>query len=686
MRARSLYPWVNAASIGGRLAPPGRVSPDATITSLPPLRRRSRLALVLVPALVPGLAVAACGTTSHGQVVDGGGVDATLLIDASAVDATPACGRGASTSVSKTMFHGDRARTGWNAAETDLTPSAVGSASFGALWSSDAFDALVIGGTSYVGRMFASPLYVDGVDVAGHRLAVVYAATSNGFVYAVNAVADSCVGDTNAAGALLWKKALAPAGVVPRLDGSDALPGIALGVLSTPVIDAAATPPRIYVTSMDASSSPAAWKLFALDLSTGAPLAGYPIALSPAAVEPVNQNGPARLDPDATHLSQRSALALSPSGDRIYVAFGGYGDVAVGWMIAVDTAAAKVAASFSAAPDTTLETNGGIWAPGGPAIDDDGTLYTTVGNGAGTFIGRDGGWGESMLALRADLTLAGTYTPWNYCQSEASDADVGGDSPMLLPALDAGDASASAPRLLAFGSKQGIVYLLDRASLPGNTSRRQACDTAWDGAQRDGSLLPPDARPEYCDPAAPASCARGPLSVFGKYSDGLTANNVNHAKMRSTPAYFRGPAGEPYVFVSGTSKSTVDPRSFANIAPSLARLRVVVGAAGAAYLARDAQNDEVVLINPGSPIVTSHGSADAVVWVFDENALKSTALLEPTLPHPALYVFDASTMRLLWRSGATELDRGAKYVEPVVAHGLVLVGTDRIQAFGLPRR
>jgi hypothetical protein len=48
-----------------------------------------------------------------------------------------------------------------------------------------------------------------------------------------------------------------------------------------------------------------------------------------------------------------------------------------------------------------------------------------------------------------------------------------------------------------------------------------------------------------------------------------------------------------------------------------------------------------------------------------------------------LYAVDATSMRLLWRSTAAQLDVGGKYSHPVVAHGVVMVATDRVQAFGL---
>jgi hypothetical protein len=48
-----------------------------------------------------------------------------------------------------------------------------------------------------------------------------------------------------------------------------------------------------------------------------------------------------------------------------------------------------------------------------------------------------------------------------------------------------------------------------------------------------------------------------------------------------------------------------------------------------------------------------------------------------------LYAVDATSMRLLWRSAPSQLGVGGKYSHPVVAHGVVIVATDHIQAFGL---
>src|SRR5690349_4149525 len=118
-------------------------------------------------------------------------------------------------------FHGDRQRTGWISNEKILTPRNVSGGVFGPLWDSPPLDAVTISGKTYPPHLYASPLYVDRVTItggeySGEALRVVYAASSNGFVYAVNA---SRTSRTKRAmpGAILWKRQLGtPSG---NLDG-----------------------------------------------------------------------------------------------------------------------------------------------------------------------------------------------------------------------------------------------------------------------------------------------------------------------------------------------------------------------------------------------------------------------------------------------------------------------------------
>jgi cytochrome c553 len=101
------------------------------------------------------------------------------------------------------------------------------------------------------------------------------------------------------------------------------------------------------------------------------------------------------------------------------------------------------------------------------------------------------------------------------------------------------------------------------------------------------------------------------------------------------------------------------------------------------YLRLDRAHDSLVLQNPGSPVVSSHGARNAIVWILDSNKPRSASLYGLDAPQPVLYAVDAESMRLLWRSRPGELQPSGKYNEASVADGLVIVGTDRIQVFGL---
>ena len=153
-------------------------------------------------------------------------------------------------------FHGDPQRTGWISNETILTPANVSSGAFSPIWNSPQFDSVTIGGVTYPPHLYASPLYVDTVKIRGAMRQVVYAASNNGFVYAVSASPPS--------GAILWRRQLTTP--IPTLD-----PNLPIGILGTPTIDLRASPPRLYVASADATTG---WEVFALDITNGSILPG----------------------------------------------------------------------------------------------------------------------------------------------------------------------------------------------------------------------------------------------------------------------------------------------------------------------------------------------------------------------------------------------------------------------------
>jgi hypothetical protein len=351
----------------------------------------------------------------------------------------------------------------------------------------------------------------------------------------------------------------------------------------------------------------------------------------------------------------------------------------VAGLLALDTKRPRVASAFSASRKTS-EGVGGMWGAGGPAVDVEGHIYVSTGSSvintlanmgvAGVFPDSPGNWGQSVIKLAdspsTGLSLAGTYTPFNYCQAGARDMDLGASTPALI---DLAPAKTSTPYLLALGgAKQGNAYLLDRSKLPGSLTQRQACS---EDSSTDRSLLAPEPQPQFG--------RRGPLNIFGPYTemDGMG----DQARSRSTLAHFRSARGTDYLFVTGSSKSGATQSVSA--APSLVRLRIHAEPGKPSFLRLDRSHDSLVLQNPGSPVVSSQGARAAIVWILDINKPRSASLYGLDPPQPVLYAVDADSMQVIWRSQPGELGPSGKYNEPTVVDGLVVVGTDRIQAFGM---
>jgi hypothetical protein len=165
------------------------------------------------------------------------------------------------SSLDTTTFHGDHQRAGWQQNESILTPQNVGGGAFRPIWNSPAFDSF----ETNPAHAYASPLYVDAVTIgsgpyAGGRFNVVLSATSNNFVYAVNAFANSTGSIQVPAGTILWSRALGTPAANANLDQ------VPLGILGTPTVDTSTTPPRLYVVSADAS---AGHQVLALDITSG---------------------------------------------------------------------------------------------------------------------------------------------------------------------------------------------------------------------------------------------------------------------------------------------------------------------------------------------------------------------------------------------------------------------------------
>lgn len=551
-------------------------------------------------------------------------------------------------------FQRDPQRSGWDDGGNAPSPADVTGGSFGLAWQSPRLDAF----GDQPPRLYASPLYVDAVrldagPLRGDTFPVVVAASNAGFVYAVNA---AHVGDV-AAGRLLWRTHL---GEPCRLQPAP-LDGIPTGILSTPVIDVARG--RLYVTHCDPRNG---WQAYALDLPSGRVLPGWPVRLDEETLNAANRNaGPERLPPRRKHdfRVQRAALNLSPDGAKLYV---GFGETETGWIVSVDTMQPRVRSAFAtqAMPHRGA---GGIWGSGGPAVDAEGHVFVVTGSGFEGYKDQPNDWTQSVLKLSDDadgLTLRGTYTPFNHCRSAAADIDLGSGGAMLVP--ESPQDTTAMPRLMVVSGKQGNAYLLDRDRLPGRLDRRPPCDAP---SPQDGSLLPPGPQAQFG--------ARGPLNVFGPYSEDDGAMDI--ARARSVPAFFRDAQGRRHVFVTGNTR--VRRAMPAAKPPSLVRLQVETDPEAQPYLRIAARQRSEILLNPGPAVLGSRDGGDAIAWVLDENARRSALLSGDDAPRPVLYAFDALTLDLLWRSAPGQLYTSGKYNAPAFARGAVFVGTDRIQAF-----
>ena len=567
---------------------------------------------------------------------------------------------------------GTRSRSGWNSAERKLSPSAVAQQGLTRQWQSpvlDSFTATNADGTTttYPPTAWASPLIVKNVAMPGvaKKFTVIVTATGNGFIYAISAPSSNDAG-APAPGTILWKTQLTTPAVV-RGTGSAVNPFFPIGVLSTPIIDVHGKSPRIYVTSADAT---AGWQVFAVSLLDGSVLPGWPVTINDAVLEPVNQNGPGSFTFDAAGRAvQRSALNLSPDRSLLYVPFGGLRDLAAGCMVVVDTNTAAVVSSFSGAAQTRQIANAGMWGQFGAAVDDDGTMFMTTGNSPVGLGPTPHVYGESLLkfAPGSTLGLTGLYAPFNYCDMEAQDTDLSGAAPVLIT-LD--PATTSTPRLAVLGSKQGNVYLVDRAHLSAAVSARQDCST---DATTDQSLLGPNPQAQFN--------TVGPLNVFGPYQ--AAASKVV-SRMHTTPAFFTDSVNN-FVYVTGNTKNNV--AGTFDVPPDIFRLKINITPGQPAYLTPDAEETTLALLNPSSPVVTSDGSSNPMLWVIDaEGSLAEMIRDGVNIAHPILYAVDGTTMTVLWQTGVDELGQGAKFITPTINDGQVFVATDRVLAYGLAGR
>lgn len=340
-------------------------------------------------------------------------------------------------------YHNDNARSGQNLRETVLTPSNVNAATFGKIFS-----------FPVDGSVYAQPLYVANVPIAGQLHNVVFVATEHNSVYAFDA--------DNKTSTPIWQTSfITPANGITSVPSSDTHcddinPEI--GITSTPVIDPVTG--TLYIVAMTKENGAYAHRIHALDITTGAEKLGSGMKIQasvPGAAAP--NDGKGRLIFTSLLENQRTALLLN--NNVIYFATGSFCDLGDhhGWMFAYDSKTLNLVSAFSTTPNGT---EGGIWqSGGGPAADANGNVYIITGDG--TFDAAAGGknYGNTFLKFSAALlTVADYFTPYNQATLAAVNADLGSGGALLLP-----DQSTGPNHLLVSAGKQGTIYLLNRDNM-----------------------------------------------------------------------------------------------------------------------------------------------------------------------------------------------------------------------------
>jgi outer membrane protein assembly factor BamB len=268
------------------------------------------------------------------------------------------------------------------------------------------------------GAIYAEPL-VDGNDVI--------VATENDSVYALAATS----------GAVLWHKSLGK----PRTSNFPCGDVIPLGITGTPVIDHGS----LYVLA-ETQTTPTtfAFRLAKITVATGRVV--YNRNVTPAGM--------------ITNTEQERS-ALNVSQGNVVITWGGLSGDCGTYHGYVETVAESNGAVQAAWHDTPAGNQGGIWGASGPAVDANGNIFLTTGNGSSTTVTQYD-YGDSVLDFSPSLVLGSFFAPGppqQWASLNADDSDLASIGPSLL----------AGGLIFAIG-KGGRGYLLSQAGLPSDSN------------------------------------------------------------------------------------------------------------------------------------------------------------------------------------------------------------------------
>jgi streptogramin lyase len=346
----------------------------------------------------------------------------------------------------------NNSRDGLNPNETTLTTANVNSTTFGK-----------VGEFTVDGRIDGEVLYVGQISISGTLKNVIYFATENDTVYAVDA--DSISGTT---ATVLWSKSLVPSGEAPATQqqtGGGCGNVSPVGVLGTPVIDRGRN--AIYAVAKTMSSTTNTsqfFRIYALDLTDGNELFGGPTTVS--ATYPGTKGNVSGGVVTFSARDQYNRPGLLETGGNIYVAFGGvYGDCGLysGFLISYNADTLAQSGVIDLNPNST---EGGMWnGQAGPSADTAGSVYVVTGNTGDTTTLGANDYPNSVVRLTnsGTLSIADYWIPYNTVAMNNGDVDLGSAGLLLLP--DLVDSSSVVHHYAVAAGKDGKMYVVNRDNL-----------------------------------------------------------------------------------------------------------------------------------------------------------------------------------------------------------------------------
>jgi hypothetical protein len=433
------------------------------------------------------------------------------------------------SSVNVLTYHNDVGRTGQNLNETILTHSNVNSTSFGkkSFLTTD-------------GLVDAEPLYVSNLQIGGAAHNVVFVVTEHNSVYAFDA-------DTFTQ---LWKVSMTPSGETT----SDPVNGCGqvspeIGITSTPVIDLKAGPNgTIYLVAMTKNGSTYFQRLHALDLTTGADLAGSPVTIQ--ATFPAT-GGTITFAPK--QYKERAALLLL--NGVIYTSWASHCDIDPysGWLMGYSQSSLQQTSVLNITPNGT---RAAIWMAGaGLAADPTGNIYFLAGNGTfddtlnSSGFPENGDYGNGFIKLSTtgnQLAVADYFNMFNTDSESGADTDLGSGGAMVLPDLQ--DTAQNTWHLAVGAGKDTNMYIVNRDMMGKfNVQNDSAIYQQLSGVLPGGVW----AMPAYFN---------GTI-YYGSVGAALQAFPITNAKVASasssSSASFGYPGSTPSVSANGTSNGIV---------------------------------------------------------------------------------------------------------------------------------